>query len=72
MEGDYTPRSAIDIWLKDLEIVLDIAESSGFTAPMTAVALEQFIEASDDGLGKEDDAAVAKVYAKKAKIDLPK
>lgn len=72
VEGDYTPRSAIDIWLKDLGIVLDIAESSGFTAPMTAVALEQFIEASDDGLGKEDDAAVAKVYAKKAKIDLPK
>ncbi len=71
VDGDYSPRSAVDIWLKDLGIVLDIAKDSGFIAPMTATALEQFTEASQSGLGKEDDAAVAKVYAKKANIDLP-
>jgi 3-hydroxyisobutyrate dehydrogenase-like beta-hydroxyacid dehydrogenase len=69
--GDYTPHSAVDIWLKDLGIVLDIAKTEGFSAPITAVAMQQFIAASELGWGKEDDAAVAKVYARNAGITLP-
>ena len=69
--GDYTPRSAIDIWLKDLGIVLDIARGSKFAAPLTAAALQQFVAASGSGLGQEDDAAVAKVYARNANLTLP-
>jgi putative dehydrogenase len=69
--GDYTPHSAVDIWLKDLGIVLDIAKTEGFSAPITAVAMQQFIAASESGWGKEDDAAVAKVYARNAGITLP-
>lgn len=69
--GDYTPHSAVDIWPKDLGIVLDIAGSAGFTAPITAAALKQFAEASAMGLGREDDAAVAKVYARDAGLTLP-
>lgn len=71
VEGDYTPRSAVDIWLKDLGIVLDIAKESKFGAPLTAAALQQFVAASGSGFGKEDDAAVAKVYAHNAHISLP-
>ncbi|GLR59302.1 L-threonate dehydrogenase [Rhizobium indigoferae] len=69
--GDYTPHSAIDIWPKDLGIVLDVARASKFSAPITAAALQQFVAASGMGLGREDDAAVAKIYARNAGIELP-
>jgi 3-hydroxyisobutyrate dehydrogenase len=69
--GDYTPHSAVDIWPKDLGIVLDAARASKFAAPVTAAALQQFLAASGMGLGREDDAAVAKVYARKAGLTLP-
>lgn len=69
--GDYTPHSQVDIWPKDLGIVLDIARSARFSAPLTAAALQQFLAASGSGLGAEDDAAVAKVYARNAGITLP-
>lgn len=69
--GDYTPHSSVDIWPKDLGIVLDIAKSEKFSAPITAAALQQFIAASGSGLGREDDAAVARVYARNAGITLP-
>ena len=69
--GDYTPHSSVDIWPKDLGIVLDIARSAKFSAPLTAAALQQFVAASGSGLGREDDAAVAKVYARNAGLTLP-
>jgi 3-hydroxyisobutyrate dehydrogenase-like beta-hydroxyacid dehydrogenase len=69
--GDYTPYSSVDIWPKDLGIVLDIAKSAKFSAPLTAAALQQFLAASGSGLGGEDDSAVAKVYARNAGITLP-
>lgn len=71
VEGDYTPHSQVNIWLKDLGIVLDIAKSAKFSAPITAVALQQYIVAAGQGLGAEDDAAIAKVYAHNAGITLP-
>ena len=71
VEGNYQPHSAVDIWLKDLGIVLDIAKDAKFSAPVTAAALQQFVAASGQGLGHEDDAAVAKVYAGNAGITLP-
>ena len=69
--GDYTPQSSIDIWPKDLGIVLDIARQARFSAPMTAAAMNQFLAAAGSGLGREDDAAVAKVYARNAGLTLP-
>ena len=72
IDGDYSPKSSINIWPKDLGIVLDIAKSSNFSAPITSAALQQFIAASGSGFGHEDDAAVAKVYARNAGIELPK
>lgn len=69
--GDYTPHSSVNIWPKDLGIVMDIARSSQFSAPITAAALQQFLAAAGMGLGAEDDAAVAKVYARNAGLTLP-
>ncbi len=69
--GDYAPYSAVDIWPKDLGIVLDVARAAKFAAPITAAALQQFVCASGMGYGREDDAAVAKVYARNAGLRLP-
>jgi putative dehydrogenase len=69
--GDYTPHSSVNIWPKDLGIVLDIARGAKFSAPITAAAMQQFLAAAGQGLGAEDDAAVAKVYARNAGLKLP-
>ena len=69
--GDYTPHSQVNIWPKDLGIVLQAAEASGFEAPITKTALARYKQAVDMGLGREDDAAVAKVYAQEAGLTLP-
>jgi putative dehydrogenase len=69
--GDYTPHSQVNIWPKDLGIVLDIAKSANFSAPITAAALQQYLAAAGMGLGREDDAAVAKVYARNVGLTLP-
>jgi len=71
VDGDYTPLSSVNIWPKDLGIVLDIAKTADFAAPVTEAALRQFTAAVDMGLGGEDDAAVAKVYARDANLSLP-
>ena len=71
VSGDYTPHSSVNIWPKDLGIVLDIAKSASFSAPITAAALQQFVAAAGSGLGAQDDAAVAKVYARNAGLKLP-
>ena len=71
VDGDYTPRSIVNIWPKDLGIVLDIAKGAQFSAPLTATAMQQFVAAAGQGMGLEDDAAVAKVYAHNAGLTLP-
>ena len=69
--GDYTPHSQINIWPKDLGIVLEIAKETGFDAPIAQTALSRYQEAVAMGLGQEDDAAVAKVYARSVGLQLP-
>ena len=71
VDGDYTPRSAVDIWLKDLAIVLDIAKDANLPTPLAANSLMRFIAAAGAGLGAEDDAAVAKIYARECGVTLP-
>jgi putative dehydrogenase len=71
VDGDYSPRSQINIWPKDLGIVLDVAKSARFSAPITAAALQQYMVAVGMGLGAEDDAAIAKVYARNVGLTLP-
>ncbi|MEM9349040.1 MAG: L-threonate dehydrogenase [Pseudomonadota bacterium] len=71
VDGDYTPHSQVNIWPKDLGIVLDAAEGTGFEAPIAQTVLEQYLRAQAMDLGHEDDAAVAKVYAAQAGLKLP-
>lgn len=71
LEGDYTPRSAVDIFVKDLGIVLEAGKTSRFPLPISAAAHQMFLAASAAGMGRWDDAAVAKVYERLSNIDLP-
>lgn len=71
LEGDYTPRSAVDIFVKDLGIVQDMARNAKFPVPMSAAALQMFLMASAAGMGRDDDIAVARIYAQVTGAPLP-
>ena len=69
LAGDYLPRSAVNIFVKDLGIVLEAGKRSTFPLPLTAAAHQMFLMAAAAGHGREDDAAVIKIFPG---IDLPK
>ncbi len=69
LAGDYTPLSAVDIFVKDLGIVLDVARASKFPLPLSSTAHQMFMQASTAGFAKEDDSAVIKIFPG---IELPK
>ncbi|TWI33281.1 L-threonate dehydrogenase [Paracoccus sulfuroxidans] len=71
VSGDYTPFSAVDIFVKDLGIVAETAEALKTPVPQVDAALKLFNQASAEGLGGLADAAVAKVLAAQAKVRLP-
>ncbi len=62
LAGDYTPLSAVDIFVKDLGLVLDTARASKFPLPLSATAHQMFMQASTSGHGREDDSAVIKIF----------
>lgn len=62
LAGDYTPLSAVNIFVKDLGIVLDYAKKSIFPLPLSAAAHQMFMQASAAGYGGEDDSAVVKIF----------
>jgi len=68
LDGDYTPRSAVDIFVKDLGLVLDAGRDLRFPLPLAATAHQLFLMAAAAGLGREDDAAVVKVFERLAGI----
>jgi putative dehydrogenase len=69
LAGDYTPLSAVDIFVKDLGLVLDMARASKFPLPLSSTAHQMFMQASTAGFAKEDDSAVIKIFPG---IELPK
>lgn len=71
LAGDYTPLSSINIFVKDLGIVLDAARSLKFPLPLAAAAHQLYLSAAAMGLGAEDDSAVVKFYAALAGLELP-
>lgn len=68
LAGDYTPLSAVDIFVKDLGLVLDVARASNFPLPLSSTAHQMFMQASTAGFAREDDSAVIKIFPG---IDLP-
>jgi 3-hydroxyisobutyrate dehydrogenase len=62
LAGDFTPRSAVNIFVKDLGIVLDVGRELKFPLPMAALAHQIFVAAAAAGLGAQDDSAVVKLF----------
>jgi 3-hydroxyisobutyrate dehydrogenase len=71
LEGDYSPRSAVDIFVKDLGIIQDMARTEKFPVPIAAAALQMFLMTSSSGMGRDDDASVARMYALVTGTKLP-
>lgn len=71
LDGDYTPRSAVDIFVKDLGIIQDMARTAKFPVPVAAAALQMFLMTSASGMGRDDDASVARMYARVTGTALP-
>lgn len=71
LDGDDTPRSAVNIFVKDLGIVLDAARGLEFPLPMASAAHQLFLAAAAAGYGARDDGFVARVWEKLAGITLP-
>jgi 3-hydroxyisobutyrate dehydrogenase len=69
LSADYTPLSAVDIFVKDLGLVLDLARATKFPLPLSSTAHQMFMQASTAGFAKEDDSAVIKIFPG---IELPK
>jgi 3-hydroxyisobutyrate dehydrogenase len=61
LKRDYTPFSAVDIFVKDLGLALDLARGSKFPLPLASTAHQMFMQASSAGHGREDDSAVIKI-----------
>ena len=62
LAADYTPLSAVDIFVKDLGLVLDTARKTKFPLPLSSTAHQMFMSASSAGHGAEDDSAVIKTF----------
>jgi L-threonate 2-dehydrogenase len=71
LDGDYTPRSAVDIFTKDLGIINDMSRSAKFPTPVASAALQMFLMTAAAGMGGDDDASVARLYASVTGLDLP-
>jgi L-threonate 2-dehydrogenase len=71
LDGDYRPMSAVSIFTKDLGIVSDLGRKQKFPLPITSAALQLFIMTEAAGMGRDDDASVARLLAKIAGLELP-
>lgn len=71
LAGDYSTKAAVDILAKDLGLALEAGAAASAALPIGATARQSFIATSALGHGQEDDAAVAKYYARVAGVALP-
>lgn len=71
LEGDYAPKSAVNIFTKDLGIVSDIGRAETFPLPIAASALQLFLMTAAAGMGRDDDASPARLIAQITGIELP-
>jgi 3-hydroxyisobutyrate dehydrogenase len=71
LHGDYSPRSAVEIFTKDLGIVIDMARAEKFPVPIAGAALQIFLMTAAAGMGRDDDISVARLYARIAGVPLP-
>ncbi|KAH6995919.1 hypothetical protein BKA56DRAFT_650710 [Ilyonectria sp. MPI-CAGE-AT-0026] len=62
LDGDWTPYSALDIFVKDMGIVVSTARTLQFPVPLASVAEQLYISGSSQGYGREDDAGLVRIF----------
>ncbi len=62
MQADPACTSSVDIFVKDVGLVLQTGRENGVPLPPAAVAHQMFLAASGMGHGAEDDSAVIRTY----------
>ena len=60
--NDFQPRSTVDIFVKDLGLVLREGRALSMPLPLASTAHQMLLAASGMGHGKEDDSAVVRAY----------
>jgi putative dehydrogenase len=71
LDGDYSPRSAVAIFTKDLGIVSEMGRREKFPLPVAATALQMFLMTAAAGMERDDDASVARMIAGVTGVHLP-
>jgi 3-hydroxyisobutyrate dehydrogenase len=71
LEGDYSPRSAVEIFTKDLGIVSDMGRREKFPLQIAATALQMFLMTAAAGMERDDDTSVARMIAEMTGLELP-
>ena len=71
LDGDYAPRSAVEIFTKDLGIVSDMGRREKFPLQIAATALQMFLMTAAAGMERDDDASVARMIAGLTGLELP-
>jgi 3-hydroxyisobutyrate dehydrogenase len=62
LAGEYASSNSVDVMVKDLGIVLELARRTDFPAPLAAAAHRQFVAAAAAGYGAAEDIAVIKLF----------
>ena len=70
IERDFTPRGALKILLKDMDIALEAAQSYNLVLPLSAITREMFQAGVNQGLGDEGDSASVKVLEQMTNFSL--
>ena len=61
LDGDYTPRSAVDIFVKDLGIVPDMAAQYPLSRAAPRPRPPDVLMTAAAGMGRDDDASIARM-----------
>lgn len=62
MSGDLKPAFMIDLLNKDLAIVQEAARNLKLSLPVTALAVDLFLAAAANGMGRDGTQAVSRIY----------
>ena len=68
-EAFVPPKSALDIFVKDMGLVRNAAEERGFETPLSSAALELYLTGKEAGLGTEDDSGVIRMFRQRSAPD---
>ena len=61
VHGSDETKSALDIFVKDMGLVLDAARANSYPAPLASAAEQLYLAGRRAGLGRHDDSAVIEI-----------